>query len=381
MQNRAFHFEIHDILTQFVAAFDGVVIGRYNKNRDEMSQIKVRYVISPKERVLFDIVNKAQNITLPVIAVNMTSITRDESRVFNKIYGFEVEGSNENTTLIGMPVPVNIGISMSIIASYQMDVDQILSNFVAYSNPYVIISWKVPADFNLAYTNELRSEVLWDGSLSLKYPTDTTASDKYRVEADTNFTIKGWIFPESSKDPISPVWFIDSSFHSNRTVSSYHFAGYETYFTLSGSNIVKTLSSYTDTVVDVISVSAAPTITNLYIQDNTGHYNDVNNGIIDSKQLDNTLLLLGKRFQYTTNVYLSSSSANTFAPIAVKDYEFYPTLSAYPLPLSSYQYITENIMHVNLPNNIVPGNIDIIVEDAAGWDSLNRQSISLRYIG
>ena len=89
MEIQTFHFEIRDIISQFIAAFDDVVINRYDKNRNVKSNVKVRYVYSPKERVLFDIVNKAQNMTLPVIAVNVGSISRDESRVFSKIYGFD----------------------------------------------------------------------------------------------------------------------------------------------------------------------------------------------------------------------------------------------------------------------------------------------------
>jgi hypothetical protein len=34
---------------------------------------------------MYDIINKAQNLTLPVVAVNLTSVTRDNDRVFNKL--------------------------------------------------------------------------------------------------------------------------------------------------------------------------------------------------------------------------------------------------------------------------------------------------------
>ena len=44
MKNRAFHFEIKNLLTQFVAAFDDTVISRYNKDRERKSNIEVRYV-------------------------------------------------------------------------------------------------------------------------------------------------------------------------------------------------------------------------------------------------------------------------------------------------------------------------------------------------
>jgi hypothetical protein len=37
----------------------------------------------------------------------------------------------------------------SIITNYQSDMDQILSNFVPYSNPYIVICWKIPEEFGI----------------------------------------------------------------------------------------------------------------------------------------------------------------------------------------------------------------------------------------
>ena len=95
-----------------------------------------------------------------------------------------------------MPVPVNLEVSMSILARYMQDVDQIISNFVPYNNPYIILSWKVPEEFGTEYDQEIRSEVLWSGNLTYNTPTDTTYIDMFRVTVDTSFTIKGWLFPE-----------------------------------------------------------------------------------------------------------------------------------------------------------------------------------------
>ena len=221
MTKRPFHWEIKDLLIQFIAAFDEVVIGRYDKNRSEKSTINVRYVYAPKEKVLFDIVNKAQNLTLPVIAVNITNVSRDETRVFNKLEGFYHPQTTtfdkqdvRYTRKVGMPVPVNITVNMSILTEYQTDMDQILSNFVAYSNPYIIISWKIPEDFGVGYTQEIRSEVLWNGSIPLDYPIEQTANSKPRINAETSFTIKGWIFPAVPDDPFKNIFFIDSNFYA-----------------------------------------------------------------------------------------------------------------------------------------------------------------------
>ena len=90
MKNRAFHFEIKNLLTQFVAAFDDTVISRYNKDRERKNNIEVRYVFAPKQRVMYDIINKAQNLTLPVVAINLTGVSRDNDRVFNKLAPYGV---------------------------------------------------------------------------------------------------------------------------------------------------------------------------------------------------------------------------------------------------------------------------------------------------
>ena len=141
MQNFTFHWEVRDLLTQFLQAFDGAIVKRHDSNRDTGSTIGVRYVYAPKQRVLHDLINKAQHITLPVVAFWITNIGRDSSRVFNKIEG-QYRASNGSTSPKNLqPVPVNIDIAVSILTRLQSDMDQILSNFVPYNDPYFIISW------------------------------------------------------------------------------------------------------------------------------------------------------------------------------------------------------------------------------------------------
>jgi hypothetical protein len=209
---QSYHFEIKDIITQFVSAFNDIVINRYNKGRDIVDKIHVRYLYAPKERVLNDIVNKSQHITLPAVSVSITGISRDENRVFNKILGTPASIGDAQSTTINTPspVPINIEVSMSMISRYQTDMDQILSNFVPYTNPYIIISWPVPATIS-GQLQEIRTEVLWSGSISLQYPTELAATDSYRVTADTSFTIKGWLFPGKSST-LSNIFYIETNF-------------------------------------------------------------------------------------------------------------------------------------------------------------------------
>jgi len=214
MKDYTYSFEIKDLLTQFVAAFDDVVIKRFDKNRVVKETVEVRYVLAPKQRVMYDIVNKAQNITLPVVAVNVTSISRDNSRVFNKLDNLYNKTGDYGKSSLLMPIPINIEVSMSILARYMQDMDQILSNFIPYNNPYIIISWKEPSRIN-SQVVEIRSEVLWSGSISMTEPTDIAYSEKFRIVADTSFTIKGWLF-RNINELSNQIYFIDTNFISTR---------------------------------------------------------------------------------------------------------------------------------------------------------------------
>lgn len=219
MKKSPYYFEIKDIMTQFVSAFDNVVISRYNKSRDEKDKIHVRYAYAPKQRVIHELLNKSQHISVPCIAVNISSITRDAQRVFNKIAGTYhsrtvnfagVSGLATASDHLPSPIPVNIGVNMSILTKYQTDMDQILSNFIPYSNPYIVISWKIPNEI-LQQDHEIRSEVLWSDSISINYPVDLNASTPFRISADTSFTIKGWLFKEKI-DTAGNIFVIDTHF-------------------------------------------------------------------------------------------------------------------------------------------------------------------------
>lgn len=262
MKKQSFAFEIQDLITQFLAAFNNVVIDRFEgKNRVNGQKIQVRYVYAPKQRVLYDLINPGQNLVLPVVAITLGSISRDESRVFNKNSGFVTPSSTTKNTLPESPyhrtpVPVNITINMSILAKNQLDMDQIIGNFVPYNNPYIIISWKVPDNISPKYVQEIRTEILWDGSISLNYPVEINNTQKAQIIADTSFIIKGWLFPYAEK-PVKNIYKIDANFYAvnkNINITSTE------YFQLSSLGITVDENQeifYSNTV----SVSGSPSIT------------------------------------------------------------------------------------------------------------------------
>jgi len=392
MKNRAFHFEIKDLLTQFVAAFDDVVISRYNKNREARQNIEVRYVFAPKQRVMYDIINKAQNLTLPVVAVNLNSITRDNSRVFNKLEPSLLPAQENESSRISskflMPVPINLEVSMSILARYMQDVDQIISNFAPYNNPYIILSWKVPEEFGTEYEQEIRSEVLWSGNLDYNTPTDTTYNDMFRVTVDTSFTIKGWLFPEK-KATSGNIFKIDSNFIpvdlENRIFSpldssevtenlSYQQRGYPG---LSSFSTTASLCSET------VTVSGLPDITNLYYSSTgtlvpiDGKWSGSLTKIVSG--ISNTFIFYGKQFDTNLNFYLSSTTMgeaangdNWFSNYQKITSAKMETISGFKLSDVFYEVSNDNIASVTFPASTLsasPGRFNFVVANEAGWSS------------
>lgn len=380
LNKQAFYWEIKNVITQFLAAFDDVVIGRFNKNRVKEEQIKVRYVYAPKQRVLFDIVNKAQNLTLPVISVHITSIQRDEKRVFNKLGGmcFPSLSSDKYSSKLYMPVPVNVTVNMSILTHYQTDMDQIISNFVAYNNPYIIITWKVPAEYGLAQTHEIRSEVEWNGNIALDYPIELAANTKARITGDTSFTIKGWIFQEAPSENPKNIFFIDSNFHVSSYFTEDRYTTLDDYGTLSAYSYTYPVSTGLYNELEVVSISAAPTITNLYFS-NSSTIHEMQNPFVIT-HTDGVYTLIGNRFQYTTNVFISANNLSFLNPLtAITGYTYYPAFSAYRLDPSRYQVLSPNIINIELPTLTASGYFDFIVANGAGWGSSQNTGIRMFY--
>lgn len=205
-------------MRQFVSAFNSIVINRYNKNRSVQEKIQVNFVYAPKERVIYDLVNRSQHIKLPIVAVTLAGVSRDEERAFNKVAGYYLTKTESlssqpiDTNYMKTPIPVNIEVNMEIMTKFQTDMDQILSNFVPYTNPYIIISWKIPSSQNLEKDYEIRSEVLWNGNININYPDELTSNQPYRVIGTTSFTIKGWLFKNNPDNNVNNIFVVDQNF-------------------------------------------------------------------------------------------------------------------------------------------------------------------------
>ena len=352
MQKYTYHWEVKDLLTQFLQAFDGAIVKRYDNQRNPGNNVAVRYVYSPKQRVLHDLINKAQHITLPAVAFWITSISRDSNRVFNKLegqYGLGYDSSYNNHNL--QPVPVNIEVSVSILTRFQTDMDQILSNFVPYSDPYFIISWTREGMSNI----EIRSEVLWSGNLAMTYPIEQQSNQPTRVACDTSFTIKGWLFKYDA-NPVGRIFKIDSNFYP-----------------VSGTPTLQNIDDLVNpTYTESFVISAIPEIS-------------YSNRWLTPTALSGSVELYGNEYDYTTAVYLSGNNNMFSGTLTASPFLSSSNLSAsFPtlrgvIPALSYYINSNNKLTVSYPAPQSTGYFDVIVVNDAGYTKLSTGSYNINF--
>ena len=365
MKNYTYNFEIKDLLTQFVAAFDDTVIKRFNRAGTPEQEVDVRYVFAPKQRIMYDVVNKAQNLQLPVVAVNLTSVSYDKDRVFNKLNNFENPSGVNSTSSIRTPTPVNLTVNMSILCRYMQDMEQILSNFIPYADPYIVLAWKEPVSDALdSDVIEIRTEVLWDESINLNTPTETTYSDKFRIIADTSFTIKGWLF-RNQNEAANPIYFIENNFINTSPTYSFNQAltslEYEAFF--------DSLTADAGYDIDTISLSGIPEITNVYFNTSASLL-EVNGPVTVTSGAytynTNSYTLLGSHYNETEFVLLSSNSTLTSGFTSLST-TYTGAVSGYLLPAANWTVLSDEVINITLPLLLDSGKFDIIIKNPAGW--------------
>lgn len=358
MKDYTYNFEIITLVEQFIEAFNDIIIKGYDgRTVIPNSETPVRFIYSPKQRVIQTLCNPAPGgITVPVISVSIASVTRDSTRVFNKNQGFDIPYNNPNdpssiSKIIRQPIPINIVVNMSILTKYQEHLDQILTNFIPYCDPYVVISWKLPQKDNLINPLEIRSEVLWSGSVNVTHPNELQGTQPFRSVADTSFTIKGWFFKKMD-EVIKKIYVINNDFFTSRITSN--------------NSILEKLEAET------ISLSAKPFIHNAFPR---VIYHDQRIPEETNLNID----LLGKYFFKPLNVYVTSSNSNmltgvqTFAPFSSSQ-----KLSAIYTPftgvkISNFNLIDDRHLEFSLPHvPLSSGYLDVIVQNEAGYGKITE---------
>lgn len=354
MNQYTYDFEVQTMSTVFMNAFSDIIIKRFDVNKGERDAVKTRIVYAPKQRVLNDILNKDQNLQLPVIAVSIGGISRDESRVFNKIQGtyYTPAGGAYSIHERGVQ-PIDITYNVTILTRFQQDMDQILSHILPYINPYFVVSWRTPSRPD----HEVRSKVLWSGSANVQYPIELNASQAAKVTADLTFTFQGWLFQQSETIP-NIYTFSNALIHTGM-------ADYDTLL----STKITSLTGLNQIKIDSFDYSTIPPQPKF-----------IEPLAVKSRTIQ-TVTVWGNGVDTATNVYLSgtpvdhiSTLHNPFSATALSATN--PIFLGFKLPLSSWAVnkLNSSLTFTISPSSVLDttGKIDIVVENINGYGKLTQ---------
>jgi len=349
MNRYTYDFEVQTMITMFINAMSDIVIKRFNVHKQSRDQIKTRIVYAPKQRVLSDLLNRDQNLILPVIACSIGGITRDNTRVYNKILGTFQQTNRGTTTHEETPLPVDLAVNISIMTRYQADMDQILTHLIPYINPYFVVSWRTPArpDF------EIRSKVEWNGTTNITYPIDLNATQVARVVADLSFVFKGWMFKAKSDEDVGTIYTIHTTY--NESVP-----GIPSEFLLPGD-------------IRVASEQA----------DYFGLYGSIPKPLIIEPYITKVgrsekFRAVGSGFTVLNNVYLSgvpfASASVEWNPLSGSPSlsADYPPFTAMKLLTSDWWYDRDHAVTFVMPSASNAGFVDIIIEGPGGYGTLKE---------
>lgn len=353
MNQYTYDFEVQTMMTMFINAMSDIVVKRFNANKRPENQIKVRIVYAPKARVLNDLLNRDQNLILPVIACYIGGINRDVNRAFNKIVGSYNELPDGRFLNEKQPLPIDLTINVSIMTRYQADMDQILSHLLPYINPYFVVSWRTPyrPDF------EIRSNVVWNGTTNIQYPIEINATQVARVVADLSFVFKGWLFQALPKDIIGTIYSIDSTYAISNDLDINYLTSYDEY----KSAILSATETY-----DRLYFKGTPPQPMVVEPTfgNTGQNIQFN--------------VYGRGFKDLRNVYLSGAPFESISTLQ-NPFSAIPTLSSENPPffaakLDKKYWATDYNMVVSFisPSANQTGRMNIVLENKGGWDTLTN---------
>ena len=348
-----YDWEIQTLMTMFMNSMSDIVVKRFNVHKQPQDQIKTRLVYAPKQRVLNDLLDRDQNLQLPVMACYIGGITRDNNRVFNKILGnYQQTPTGSAMYNEKMPLPIDLAINVSIMTRYQADMDQIVSHLIPYINPYFTVSWRTPGRPD----HEIRSNVFWNGNVNITYPMDMASSQVARVVADLSFTFKGWMF-QAKGDEVGTILTIHSNFDTVQNGMPTEYLFDEAYQNSS------TSSDY----LKLEGKPPQPKVIDPYFAQ------------IGERQQFN---VFGGGFQRITNVYLSGAplsslmtTQNPFSGSVTLSADF-PAFTGVKLLSSEWSYNRDTFMTFVMPSAASPGFVDVVVQGPAGYGLLTE---SVRY--
>ena len=187
---RSWNDELRIATALFMRLFARVKIVRVDAKGNTEQTIEVPVVFGTRSRALKELESPNKTLKPPLFAVTKESVSRDSSRM-SGIYDYLAtvpDGHYDYDKIKG--VPVDIRFTLAGLAKNELDIDQMISNWLIWFKPDVYVVWKHPKWPDI----ELKCTVSWDGNINYQSPTSITQADQEFFQFESTFSFHTWMF-------------------------------------------------------------------------------------------------------------------------------------------------------------------------------------------
>jgi hypothetical protein len=190
MEYRSWNDELRIATCLFMRLFSKVRIVRIDAQKNVEQMIEVPIVLGTRSRALKELENPNKTISPPIFSVVKESISRDPSRMAG-IYDHLQNMADDSFDYERMRgLPVNVAFTLSGLAKNELDLDQMISNWMVWFKPDVFVIWKHPK----FPTVELKCSVEWEGTINYQSPVTVSQSEQEFYQFETSFVFHTWFF-------------------------------------------------------------------------------------------------------------------------------------------------------------------------------------------
>tara|TARA_B100000085_G_scaffold78918_1_gene70979 strand:+ start:2009 stop:3061 length:1053 start_codon:yes stop_codon:yes gene_type:complete len=191
-----YHEIIRKTIISFGTLFNSIELRHTKQDGSEFSTVKVPIAYGPSEKFIARLEQKPDprrrvSITLPRLAFELTGIQYDNSRKVSTMQTFKTF-TNNGTKLakkVYMPVPYNLGFSLSILTQYNEDAMQIIEQILPLFQP----SFNVTVDL-VDSIGEKRDVPLVLENINFQDNYTSGYEEKRVIIHNLQFTAKTYIF-------------------------------------------------------------------------------------------------------------------------------------------------------------------------------------------
>ena len=213
MEVQSFNAELAIANLQFKRLFSNIKIKRTSRDNKKEKIITVPCLLENRSRILKNWENSEKQAIykLPLISINRTGYSRNPDRL-NNLHNevkYEVNSKLRKEDLL-TPIPIDISYDVTIMAKYNVDIDQIASNFMVFFNNDLYVQCMHPKYEGLLINNQ----VVMQDSITEEHPSEIDGSADDFIISTFQFVFKTYLFGGNQKSKLVPQQIV-SSYISN----------------------------------------------------------------------------------------------------------------------------------------------------------------------